>query len=269
MHNSNKLSKFVLLIIILFSTSILINCQKKPEKQDMSEKRLYIYEKDLKRSIFEDRWSVDLINSKLFETTSGFSIGIAEYHLEDFRLLGIHDDQECVYIISGEGEYKLGDKTFPVSPGCAVYVPPKTKHCVRRTTSEPVRLLYTHATIVDITAINKNNKKKKLFMCEEEVEKSGTKEHWGKNLINDKNFDTTGGCSLGIAFYTSKEFTEPGTHEDQEAIYILSGQGEYMLGDKTFPISPGCAINVPPNTKHSVRCTTDEPIKLIYAHGAN
>ncbi|MFC1563136.1 cupin domain-containing protein [candidate division KSB1 bacterium] len=232
-------------------------------------KRLYIYEKDLEKSVFEDRWSVDLINTKLFGTTSGFSIGIAEYHLEDFRLLGIHEDQEAVYIISGDGEYKLGDETFPVSSGCAVYVPPKTKHSVRRTTDKPVRLLYSHGAIGNISEIKKKKDKKIHCINEKEVERSGTDKHWGKSLIIDKNFETTGDFSLGLSVFTSKEFIQPGTHEDQEAIYVLSGEGEYKLGDEIFPISPGCAVYVPPNTKHVIRCTTDEPVILVYTHGAN
>ena len=261
--------KFLFLILLL-SAGILISCQNKTEKKEMSEKRLYIYEKDLERSVFEDRWSVDLINSKLFGATSGFSIGIAEYHLEDFRLMGIHDDQEVVYILSGEGEYKLGDETFPVSPGCAVYVPPKTRHCVRRTTDEPVRLMYGHAAIGDIPAENEKKENKKHFVCNEKIERKGTELHWGKAIINNEFFDVTGGCSLGMSVTMAKEFSkQPGSHEDQESIYILSGEGEYMLGDNIFPISPGCAILVPPKTKHAIRCTTDEPVRLIYTHGAN
>jgi len=236
--------------------------------EKMEKKRLYIYEKDLKRSVFEDRWSIDLINEKLFGTKSGFSIGIAEYHLKDFKLFGVHDDQEAVDIISGEGEYKFGDEIFPVYPGCAVYVPPNTKHSVRCTTKQPVRLLYSHGAVGNELSKTKNENNKKRFICEKEAEKTGTKENWGKELINDKNFDTTGGFSLGIAVYTSKEFGKPGIHNDQEAIYILSGQGEYKLGNEIFPISPGCAIFVPPNTEHTIKCITDEPVKLIYTHGA-
>ncbi len=262
--------RYFLFLILLLSIGILVSCQKKTEKKEMSEKRLYIYEKDLERSVFEDRWSVDLINSRLFGATSGFSIGLAEYHLEDFRLFGVHDDQEVVYIISGEGEYNLDGQTFPVSPGCAVYVPPKTKHSVRRTADEPVRLMYAHAAIGDIPAENMKKENKKLFICEEKIERKGTEEHRGGTLIDNEYFDVTGGCSLGISYTTAKEFSKnPGTHEDQESIYILSGEGEYMLGDNIFPITPGCAILVPPNTKHGIRCTTDEPVKLVYTHGAN
>ena len=114
----------------------------------------------------------------------------------------------------------------------------------------------------------KSMDKIRLYINEKDVEETGFADHWGKDLINEANFGTTAGFSLGVAGYTGKEFGKPGIHKDQEAIYIISGHGEYMLGDKIFPVSPGCAIYVPPNTKHSVRCTTDEPVKLIYTHGA-
>ena len=114
------------------------------KSEEKNNNRLYIYENDAKKELFDDRWSADLINGELFKTTSGFSIGIAEYSCKEFGKPGIHEDQEAIYIISGEGEYMLGDSVFTISPGYAIYVPPGTKHAVRRTTDKPVKLLYAH-----------------------------------------------------------------------------------------------------------------------------
>ena len=139
-------NKYVLLFALLVFSFMSFNFGIKIEKK-RAEKRLYTYEKDVEKHLFDDRWSADLINEELSGTTAGFSVGIAEYSCKEFGKPGIHDDQEGIYILSGHGEYMLGDKIFPVSPGCAIYVPPHTKHAVRRTGDEPVKLLYTHGAV--------------------------------------------------------------------------------------------------------------------------
>ena len=139
--------KFFFIFVLLLSFVISTNSETNQEKNNMEKKRLYINEKDIEKTVFADRWSKDLVNEKLFGTSAGFSLGVAEYPLKEFGKPGIHRDQEAVYIISGYGEYMLGDEIFPVSPGCAVYVPPNTNHCVRCTTDEPVKLIYTHGAV--------------------------------------------------------------------------------------------------------------------------
>ena len=139
--------KVFLFFILSLSLIISTHSETNQEKKSMEEKRLYINEKDIEKAVFADRWSKDLINEKLFGTTAGFSLGIAEYSVKEFGKPGIHEDQEAIYIISGYGEYMLGDEIFPVSPGCAIYVPPNKNHCVRCTTDEPVKLIYAHGAV--------------------------------------------------------------------------------------------------------------------------
>ena len=133
---------FTLFVFSFTSYNFGIKLEKK-----RTEKRLYTYEKDVEKRIFDYRWGTDLINEKLSGTTAGFSVGIAEYSCKEFGKPGIHTDQEGIYILRGHGEYMLGDKIFPVSPGCAIYVPPHTKHAVRCTADEPVKLLYIHGAV--------------------------------------------------------------------------------------------------------------------------
>ncbi len=108
----------------------------------------------------------------------------------------------------------------------------------------------------------------KFFINETDIEKSVFADRWSKDLVNGKLLGAQAGFSLGVAEYFLKEFAEPGVHTDQEIIYVISGHGEYMLGDTVFPIFPGCAVYVPAHTKHGIRCTTDEPVKVVYAHAA-
>jgi len=105
------------------------------------------HEADVQPTHYDDRWSKDLIGTVAVETAAGFNLGVAEYHATDFGNPQVHDDQEALYVISGEGEVMVGDDVVSVRPGSAVYVPPQTRHATRRTTAAPVRLVYTHGAL--------------------------------------------------------------------------------------------------------------------------
>lgn len=109
----------------------------------MSDKLRPINEDEVKEALYPDRWSKDLVTAEA-GATSGFNLGVALYTSETFGELQVHDDQEAVYVISGAGEIRLGERVFPVGPGSAAYIPKGTPHATRRTTAEPVKVVYTH-----------------------------------------------------------------------------------------------------------------------------
>ena len=105
------------------------------------------HEEDAKKDVHADRWSKDLVGTKDVPTTSGFSVGVAEYFQPEFGERQRHADQEAVYCISGVGEILIGETVYPVKPGFAAYVGPGVVHCTRRTGPEPVKLVYAHGAI--------------------------------------------------------------------------------------------------------------------------
>ena len=94
-----------------------------------------------------DRWSKNLVGTDDIPTTSGFNLGVAEYHATDFSQVQAHEDQEALYVVSGEGEIKLDDEVLRLKPGTAVYVRPGVSHSTRRTGGAPVKVVYTHGAI--------------------------------------------------------------------------------------------------------------------------
>ena len=107
-----------------------------------------VHEDDIRREEHPDRWSRDLIGgSSPVATTSGFSIGVADYFAEEFGAMQVHDDQEAAYIISGEGEMTVSGRIYRLRPGVAVSIPPGAAHATRRTGAEPVRLVYAHGAV--------------------------------------------------------------------------------------------------------------------------
>jgi mannose-6-phosphate isomerase-like protein (cupin superfamily) len=101
-----------------------------------------VYEEDVSRSVYPDRWSKDLVSG-----SSGFSVGVAEYGATEFGPLQMHKDQEAVYVVSGVGEMRVGDEVYPIRPGSAAYIPPGTEHATRRIGDVPVKLVYAHGAV--------------------------------------------------------------------------------------------------------------------------
>ena len=107
-----------------------------------------VREEDVPKKTAPDRWSKDLVGgSSPLHTTSGFNVGVAEYHVTEFGPLQVHDDQEAVYVIEGVGEITVAGKVYPVAPGTAVYIPARAAHATRRTGQASVKLVYAHGAI--------------------------------------------------------------------------------------------------------------------------
>lgn len=93
-------------------------------------------------------------------------------------------------------------------------------------------------------------------------------DRYSVDLIGTDDIPTTSGFNLGVAHYTATEFGEPQVHEDQEAIYVVCGVGEIKVGDEVVALKPGISVYVPPGTSHGSRRTGQEPVMVVYAHGA-
>ena len=96
---------------------------------------------------FPDRWSKDLIGTADIPTTSGFNVGRANYTATEFGAPQVHADQEAVFVIAGVGEIKVGGEVLALEPGVAVYVGSGVEHCARRTSPDPVQVVYCHGAI--------------------------------------------------------------------------------------------------------------------------
>ena len=51
------------------------------------------------------------------------------------------NEEEIIYVISGKGETKVGDKIYPLEPGVAVFTEPGVPHGVKTLGDEPLILI--------------------------------------------------------------------------------------------------------------------------------
>ena len=54
-------------------------------------------------------------------------------------------------------------------------------------------------------------------------------------------------------------------HEPAETYYIMSGRGEMQIEGRTQAVGPGCAIYIPPDARHAIRCTGTEPLVFVFS----
>jgi len=109
----------------------------------------------------------------------------------------------------------------------------------------------------------------KPYVREDEIAKKNAPDRWSKDLIGGSSpIATTGGFNVGVAEYFVEQFGPPQVHDDQEAVYVISGVGEITVSGKVYPVAPGTAVYVPPRAPHAARRTGPQPVKFVYAHGA-
>jgi len=108
---------------------------------------------------------------------------------------------------------------------------------------------------------------KPAHIHEDDLAKKEFPDRWGKHLLGGPEVPTDHGFTMGVAAYTTTEFGQDQVHDDQEALYILSGKGEVRVAGKALVVRSGMAIYLPPGTPHASRRTGRDPMKLLYAHG--
>ena len=85
-----------------------------------------------------------------------------------------------------------------------------------------------------------------------------------KLLIDGERMESTG-LITGIAEVMPGAMLERHHHEPAETYYFVSGRGEMEIGGRTTEIGPGCAVYVPPDACHAVRCTGAEPLAFVFS----
>ena len=103
---------------------------------------------------------------------------------------------------------------------------------------------------------------------EDQVQAHPYPDRWSKDLIGTATIPTNSGFNMGVAEYHTTAFGPLQVHDDQEAIYVVSGVGEVKVGDEVIPLRPGVADYVAPETAHCGRRTGEDPVVVVYTHGA-
>ena len=69
--------------------------------------------------------------------------------------------------------------------------------------------------------------------------------------------------SSSFVIFIKKEVKKHKHAKHTENVYVLEGEGEMLLGDKTFKVKKGDIIFIPMNTVHSLKVTSFIPVKVL------
>ena len=70
--------------------------------------------------------------------------------------------------------------------------------------------------------------------------------------------------TFGLAEFHPGQQAPAHSHDQQEEIiYILEGEGEFITPEETIPLKPGVAVFIPPGLEHRIVLTGDQPLKLV------
>jgi mannose-6-phosphate isomerase-like protein (cupin superfamily) len=76
------------------------------------------------------------------DSTSGFNLAYIVYNEPHYS--GIHDDNEVIYILEGEGKAIIGGKEVPFKPECLLKAPKGVEHSFAEISKGPVKAVVIH-----------------------------------------------------------------------------------------------------------------------------
>jgi (S)-ureidoglycine aminohydrolase len=214
----------------------------------------------------------------LFENTTSkvlasalHGAGFTEYKL-DIQPKGgaldpLPDEYEYfVYVISGEIQVKLDNKSDHLILGGYAYTPPKTPITFQAEGNTNAEVLLLRKPYIPW----KNMKPKPIFGNEKEVEGEvdpafGSDFVWKKLLPADNAYD----LAMNVAvFQPNAAFPMVEVHPQEHGIYILSGKGKYLLHDKWYSVEKDDFIWLGPYTPQSA-ISGEDPLKYVYSKDWN
>ena len=96
----------------------------------------------------------------------------------------------------------------------------------------------------------------------------------GKTVLRDTYYLITAGESpsrnltMGFTTIYPTGSTTGHAHDDREEVYfVVSGEGEMVVGNDRFPIRAGDALYVPPGEFHTTYQTGNLPLSVVWVTG--
>lgn len=92
------------------------------------------------------------------------------------------------------------------------------------------------------------------------------KEQAKENDLFRKELFTAENAQVTIMSLKAGEDIGEEVHDGDQLIYVVKGEGRAVMDGKELALGKGAIFCVPAGTKHNVRNTSDEPMKLFTAY---
>ena len=86
-----------------------------------------------------------------------------------------------------------------------------------------------------------------------------------KLIIGPKAFGSCKNMSMGIAEFPIGVVAPEHSHENEEEVcYIVSGEGQLLVGERIEPLKRGVCVYIAPGIVHQTRNTGKDVLKVLY-----
>jgi mannose-6-phosphate isomerase-like protein (cupin superfamily) len=94
----------------------------------------------------------------------------------------------------------------------------------------------------------------------------------GKNttyrMLSDKH-GCVNGCNTGMNLIKRDDYNGPGTHEDQEGLFVVAGSGWLKMGAEEIKLLPDMSVIIPAGIEHCMRKDPEaDQLKIFWFHAA-
>ena len=111
----------------------------------MSNTRNIFNEKDINKKIFNDRWVKFAFGPQGKIRTKQLNLGITRFSENKDSKTHKHNIDEALFILSGNGEVKVGNEIYKVKENDFIYVPKNTNHTITTSNRSKIKILFVFA----------------------------------------------------------------------------------------------------------------------------
>jgi quercetin dioxygenase-like cupin family protein len=108
----------------------------------MSQVKVTRFEGGKRTNLPDGSWLIELLTGSITGTKK-MMLGYSTFKPGANTEKKIHTEEECAFIISGNGKITLHDTEVAFGPKSAIYIPPGVAHGVKNDGSEDVVMVYT------------------------------------------------------------------------------------------------------------------------------
>ena len=107
-------------------------------------------EEDIKKKVFDDRWVKFAFGPGGMVKTEDLNMGITQFSEETTSLTHKHDVDEALYILSGKGSVRVGNKIYNIRAGDFIHVPRESDHTIITDAEYKLKIFFVFAGITRI-----------------------------------------------------------------------------------------------------------------------
>lgn len=175
--------------------------------------------------------------------------------------------QDILYITSGKGTIKAGNRIADLKSDVGVLLPPGLNFIITNTGDEPLSMFIIGESLPKGFIPNTEI----IVRDERTIPLVNIPGHWAhvpKSLFWQEDHNTAIFIGINPVWIDPMTMSQPHSHQPgvEEVWLSLEGEADILLGKQIRRFTPGMAMRIPPtgNTPHSTINIGDKPIKIMW-----